>query len=394
MSADSVPAPATFSSIMRDGRWHDSGYWLASELMPLFGYSEWSEFAKTINKAATALAVDHVDQYGKAPYVDQHFARQLERMGRVSVPGDYQLTRTACHLTALYADPDKPQVRDARAYFAVETREKETAPMTTVDNTDRFVFPDTGYEVRTVTINDDPWFVVADVCKNLGIGNPSDAARRLNGDDLDTVEVIDSLGRKQKVHATNESGLYDLILDSRKPWAREFRRWIVSEVIPAIRKTGQYVAVPKTYAEALRAAADASEQAEQAKEQLAIAAPKVEAFDTYLSATGKYLVGEVAKMLAVPDMGPVKLHAFLRGRGVLMTEGNRRNMPYQQHIDAGRFTVEGAVRRNAQTGELITREDGLPIGARTTHVTPKGVEYIRSLLVQAGHRPAVLELTA
>ena len=267
-------------------------------------------------------------------------------------------------------------------------------PTDIVPTMDRFIFPDTGYDVRTVTIDGEPWFVVADVCKNIGIGNPSDAAKRLQEDDLDTVEVIDSLGRAQQATATNESGLYDLILDSRKPWARDFRRWIVSEVIPAIRKTGQYVAVPKTYAEALRAAADASEVAEQAKAQLAIAAPKVEAFDTYLSASGKYLVGEVSKMLNVPNMGPVKLHDFLRARGVLMSGGAKHNMPYQRHIETGRFTVEGAVRRNASTGELITREGGEPISARTTHVTPRGVEYIRSLLVQAGYQPARLEIAA
>lgn len=265
-----------------------------------------------------------------------------------------------------------------------------------VPTANRFIFPDTGSEVRTSTDegSGDPWFVVADVCKVLGIVNATQAANRLNPDDLCTTEVIDSMGRQQLATATNESGLYDLILDSRKPWARDFRRWIVAEVIPAIRKTGQYVAVPKTYAEALRAAADASEQAEQAKAQLAIAAPKVEAFDTYLSATGKYLVGEVAKMLNVPNMGPVKLHDFLRARGVLMSGGVKHNMPYQRHIETGRFTVEGAVRRNATTGELITREGGEAISARTTHVTPKGVEYIRSLLVQAGHQPERLQIAA
>jgi anti-repressor protein len=269
-------------------------------------------------------------------------------------------------------------------------------PTDIVPTANRFIFPDTGTEVRTVIIgaSGEPWFVIADVCKILELDNVSMVAQRLNGDDLSTTEVIDSMGRRQQTKVTNESGLYDLILDSRKPWARDFRRWIVADVIPQIRKTGQYVAVPKTYAEALRAAADASEQAEHARAELAIAAPKVEAYDTYLSASGKYLVGEVAKMLNVPGMGPVKLHDFLRARGVLMSGGTKHNMPYQRHIETGRFTVEGAVRRNATTGELITREDGVPISAKTAHVTPKGVEFIRSLLVQAGHQPARLEIAA
>ena len=105
-----------------------------------------------------------------------------------------------------------------------------------------FTFPETGQSVRTVTIDGEPWFVVTDVCRILGIGNSSDAARRLHPDDLDTVEVIDSLGRTQRPHAANESGLYDLILDSRKPEARGFRRWITHDVIPSIRKTGRYEA--------------------------------------------------------------------------------------------------------------------------------------------------------
>lgn len=259
---------------------------------------------------------------------------------------------------------------------------------------DQFMFPDTGDAVRTIVDGDgNPWFIANDVAHVLGLGNVRSSIAGLDPDEK-AVHTTDTPGGLQGLAVINEAGLYSLILRSRKPEAKTFKRWVTHDVLPAIRKTGQYVAIPKTYAEALRAAADAVEQTEQVKAQLAIAAPKVEAFDTYLSATGKYLVGEVAKMLNVPNMGPVKLHDFLRARGVLMSGGAKHNMPYQRHIETGRFTVEGAVRRNATTGELITREDGEPISARTTHVTPKGVEYIRSLLVQAGHQPQRLEITA
>lgn len=259
---------------------------------------------------------------------------------------------------------------------------------------DQFMFPDTGSPVRTVVDGDGaPWFVANDVAAILGLSNPRSSLALLEPDEK-SLHTVDTPGGEQFLAVVNEGGLYSLILRSRKPEAKTFKRWVTHDVLPAIRKTGQYVAVPKTYAEALRAAADASERAEQATAQLAIAAPKVEAFDTYLSATGKYLVGEVAKMLNVPNMGPVKLHDFLRARGVLMSGGAKHNMPYQRHIETGRFTVEGAVRRNATTGELITREGGEPISARTTHVTPKGVEYIRSLLVQAGHQPERLQIAA
>jgi prophage antirepressor-like protein len=130
-----------------------------------------------------------------------------------------------------------------------------------------FEFPDTGQQVRTGIKNGEPLFTVADVCKILGIGNPSDAARRIHPDDLDTIEVIDSLGRTQNATAVTESGLYDLILDSRKPEARAFRRWITAEVIPSIRKTGSYSATAREItrrdlAQMVIAEADRADQAE------------------------------------------------------------------------------------------------------------------------------------
>lgn len=97
-----------------------------------------------------------------------------------------------------------------------------------------------GTQLRTIMADGEPWFVLPDVCKLLDIKNPSDVPKRLEEDDLDTVEVTDSLGRKQLAHAVNEYGLYDVVLISRKPEAKSFKRWITHEVIPSIRKTGQY----------------------------------------------------------------------------------------------------------------------------------------------------------
>lgn len=259
--------------------------------------------------------------------------------------------------------------------------------------TDLSVFNVEGTEIRFgSTADGTPYAVASDYAKTLGYRSASDATRLLDEVEKGT-QIVRTPGGDQAMTVIYEDGMWELIFRSTLPAAKAIKVR-VKMILREIRETGQYTSVPKTYAEALRAAADAVEQTEQVKAQLAIAAPKVEAFDTYLSATGKYLVGEVAKMLNVPNMGPVKLHDFLRARGVLMSGGVKHNMPYQRHIETGRFTVEGAVRRNATTGELITREDGEPISARTTHVTPKGVEYIRSLLVQAGHQPQRLEITA
>ena len=89
--------------------------------------------------------------------------------------------------------------------------------------------------------NKEPWFVLKDVCEILEHDNPSLAKRRLDEHDLSTVKVIDSLGRSQQVSTVNESGLYDVIFQSRKPEAKRFRRWVTNEVLPAIRKTGAYI---------------------------------------------------------------------------------------------------------------------------------------------------------
>lgn len=100
-------------------------------------------------------------------------------------------------------------------------------------------------EVRTVTINNEPWFVLVDVCKVLEIARGSKVAERLEEDEVRQTSLIDSLGRQQNTTIINESGLYSVILRSDKPQAKPFRKWVTSEVLPAIRKTGTYT-TPKT----------------------------------------------------------------------------------------------------------------------------------------------------
>jgi len=95
-------------------------------------------------------------------------------------------------------------------------------------------------DFRVIDRNGEPWFVLSDVCRKLGIGNPSDAARRLDLDEKDDLDIIDPIGRSQNSKVINESGLYSLILTSRKPEAKRFKKWITSEVLPEIRKTGSY----------------------------------------------------------------------------------------------------------------------------------------------------------
>lgn len=96
-------------------------------------------------------------------------------------------------------------------------------------------------EVRIVDIGGEPWFVAKDVCDVLGIQQPVRAVENLDSDEVRKTHVIDSLNRQQETYIINESGLYALVIRSNKPNARKFRKWITSEVLPAIRKTGSYI---------------------------------------------------------------------------------------------------------------------------------------------------------
>lgn len=95
-------------------------------------------------------------------------------------------------------------------------------------------------EFRTMEIDGEPWFVGIDVCNALAIRNPSDAYSRLDAEDLGTAEGLDKRGVKQPLRVVNESGLFALIFESRRPEAKRFKRWVTSEVLPAIRRTGTY----------------------------------------------------------------------------------------------------------------------------------------------------------
>jgi prophage antirepressor-like protein len=107
------------------------------------------------------------------------------------------------------------------------------------DNIIQYVYQ--GKNVRTVELNGEPWFVLRDVCEILDIQAPHMVAARLDEDERNQASVIDSIGRDQQTTVVNESGLYNVILRSDKPEAKQFKRWITHDVIPSIRKTGGYI---------------------------------------------------------------------------------------------------------------------------------------------------------
>ena len=102
------------------------------------------------------------------------------------------------------------------------------------------VFRYRSIEVRTVEVNGEPWFVLKDVCDVLGLGSAHKVADRLDEDERNQIPLTDSLGREQETTIVSESGLYNVILRSDKPEAKPFRKWVTSEVLPSIRKTGGY----------------------------------------------------------------------------------------------------------------------------------------------------------
>lgn len=162
------------------------------------------------------------------------------------------------------------------------------------------VFDFRGQEVRTVVPNDEPWFVAKDVCEILEIKNSRDAVSRLDEDEKDAVGLTDTIGRKQTVSVVNESGLYELIFASRKPEARLFKKWVKQEVLPSIRKTGQYSNVKvlderRALIESLKLTADTAEKVDVMQNQIKQLNTKVDEQITLTSGEQRRLQKGVAR---------------------------------------------------------------------------------------------------
>lgn len=117
---------------------------------------------------------------------------------------------------------------------------KKETRSTNVDEVDVFNFSQEKAPIRVQLINNEPWFVAKDVCEVLDHSNHKMAIKALDEDEVSSVYLMDALGRKQETRIVNESGLYSLIFQSRKPEARKFRKWVTSEVLPSIRRKGYY----------------------------------------------------------------------------------------------------------------------------------------------------------
>jgi len=249
------------------------------------------------------------------------------------------------------------------------------------------VFDFEGHEVRVVVIEGHPWWVAADLARALAVGRTHDAVRRLDPDEKGSV-CIRTPGGPQNLAAVNESGLYAMVLTSRKPEAKRFKRWVTGEVLPTLRQTGSYtLGVPKTYAEALRAAADMAEAKDRAeaerdlaRSRVVVLAPKAESWNTLAEAAGDYSVADAAKILSRdPSIGIGQNRLFAKMVELEMIrrtfDGRRQSYaPYQEHVDAGRLVVRACSYTHAKTGERIATGQ--------LRITVKGLEYLRKKLCE------------
>lgn len=236
--------------------------------------------------------------------------------------------------------------------------------------------------VRAVTLKGEPWFVAADVCRALGLGNSSMAVSKLDDDEKMTLSLTDShsnqRGGAQMATIINEPGLYALVLSSRKPEAKAFKRWITHEVIPSIRKTGGYIAGQETMDDdqllanalmvAQRKIAERNKQLEAANAKIQADAPKVLFAETVQKAEGDILVRQLAKLMVQRgyDTGEKRLYDLLRRDGfVIKANAKDQNAPTQRSVNMG---LMRSIERTVSSADKT-------FISSTTLITPKGQIY-------------------
>ncbi|GAA3009335.1 phage antirepressor [Microbacterium aurantiacum] len=250
------------------------------------------------------------------------------------------------------------------------------------------VFEFDGREVRTVTIDGEPWFVLADLCRVLGLSNASTYAARLAaiGEVTRMYPITDAMGRQQQSTIVNEPGMYEVVIRSDKPEAIAFRRWISTDVLPSIRRTGSY-AVPETPEQLMaRALIQAQEIVARRDEQIAVLTPRAEAWDELASAEGDYSVADAAKILARAgvETGPQRLFEQLASLRWIFRGRDGKWRAYADSVAAGYLAERPQSHHHPRTGELV-------IDPPQVRVTLRGTERLR---VRLGVLSAVEEVSA
>lgn len=235
-------------------------------------------------------------------------------------------------------------------------------------------------EVRVAGTSEQPLFCASDLCRALGYANGRDAiSKHVDAGDVAKCDTLTASGMQVMTYV-NESGLYALIFSSKQPNAKEFKKWVTSEVLPSIRKTGSY-SVQKLLpdfsnpAEAARAWADQYEKAQALElenkkqaEQIEEDAPRVLFSKAVETAKRSCLIAELAKILQQNgvNIGQNRLFKWLRENGYLCNKGQYYNQPTQKAMEMGLFEIK-------QT--TINKPDGSVLVSTTTKATGKGQVY-------------------
>lgn len=242
------------------------------------------------------------------------------------------------------------------------------------------VFENTQFgQVRTINKDGAPWFVAADVCRALDLGQVTNTIRRLDDDEKALISIKGISRGNDQVSIVNEPGLYSLVLGSRKPEAKAFKRWVTHEVIPSIRQNGGYIAGQETMTDdellanalmvAQRKIEARDKQIEVQEKQIEAMHPKALFADAVSASKTSILIGDLAKLLKQNgvDIGQKRLFQWLRENKYLISQkGASYNSPTQRSMEMKLFEVKETT---------ITHADGHITINRTAKVTGKGQVY-------------------
>lgn len=232
--------------------------------------------------------------------------------------------------------------------------------------------------IRTIAINGEPWFVGKDVAERLGYTDTAQAVRKHIDDEDKGVVDLTTPGGIQRATIINESGLYSLVLSSKLPRAKAFKRWVTSEVIPSIRKRGVYATPqaaeqmlkdPDVMIRALQELKAERQKRQQLEQKQKEDAPKVIFADAVAASQTSILVGDLAKLICQNgvSIGQTRLFAWMRSNGFLMSRaGASYNMPTQRAMESGLFEVKEST---------FVHSDGRIGIVKTPKVTGKGQQY-------------------
>lgn len=226
-------------------------------------------------------------------------------------------------------------------------------------------------QIRTITENDDIYFVGKDVAEILGYADTDKAIRNHVDEEDKLTRQFSGSGQARSMVTINESGLYSLVLSSKLPSAKRFKRWITSEVLPALRRQGGYMLTSENetpeqiMARALKIADEALKRKDALIDELK---PKALFCDAVSVSKNTCLIGELAKLMRQNgvDIGQNRLFERLRQDGYLCRHGSNHNVPTQRAVDLGLFVIKETV---------ISHADGHTTLQRTPKVTGKGQRY-------------------